>query len=138
MRFLVLLLALIGVTACVGPVYDAQESIASTCPGYHQYNQCEPWARSFKRGMDAKGYPVTLVGYRWTYHGETVNHLVAMWRDTDGWWAQDNIRGPVQVDSFNRYSWATRLDNFIAPMPNGGGEVMPVGNIQIANIQTVQ
>lgn len=134
MRLLVLLIALSGV-ACAGPAYDAQEAIAPACPGYHQYNQCEPWARSFKRSMEAKGVPVTLVGYRWTYHGETVNHLVAMWRDTDGWWARDNISGPRQVDSFGGYSWATRLENFIVPMPVGGTEVMPVGPLRVGNIR---
>jgi len=134
MRTLFLILCL-SLASCVGPAYKTADASASTCPGYHQYNQCEPWARAFKKRMEAQGVSVTLVGYQWSRHGETVNHLAAFWKDSDGFWARDNINGPTQVDSFSRYDWKTRVENFVYPMPTAGYEVMPTGDYHIANIR---
>jgi len=128
---------LISFTSCAGPAYKTADAIAPTCPGFHQYNQCEPWARAFKTRMESWGVPVTLVGYQWSHHNETVNHLAAFWRDSDGWYARDNFNGPVQVDSFNRYDWKTRVENFVYPMPGAGFEVVPTGDWHVTNVRIV-
>lgn len=136
MKFFLSILA-IGLSACVGPAHDVAESVAPLCPGFQGHNQCEPWARAFQKQMADQGHAVTLVGYRWSYRGETVDHIAAFWKDTDGWWARDNIHGPVQVDSFSRYDWKTRVENFVYPMQEAEREVMPSGDYHIANIRIV-
>jgi hypothetical protein len=113
-KYLLGLMAL-GLASCASPEYDYAQSIAATCPGYHKYNQCEPWAREFNAKLKSQHIETALVGYTWKQHGETVNHLGVFWHATDGWWYQDNVAGPVQVDSFNQYSWKERIENALNP-----------------------
>lgn len=137
MKRLILAFAVaLAFTACVSPAYDTAALITPTCPGYKHEYQCQSWAISFRQGMKLQGYPVTLVYFDVSGRGKTFRHVAAAWFDKDGWWMQDNFYGPMQVDSFNRYSWLTRVENFVSPMPVGGAEVMPSG-IGAANIRVI-
>ena len=122
-----LVLAAAALSSCASPEYDYAESIAPSCRGYHKDNQCEPWAREFNARLKAQKIETALVGYTWSQHGETVNHLGVFWHATDGWWYQDNVGGPVQVDRFNQYSWRERIDN--ALNPTGRPVSYTIGNL---------
>jgi hypothetical protein len=124
-------LALLAVISCscASPEYDYAQSVAASCAGYHQYNKCEPWAREFGAKLKAQNIETTLVGYTWTQHGETVKHLGVFWHATDGWWYQDNVSGPVQVDSFGQFGWHQRIEN--ALNPNGEPVSYAIGSLFI-------
>ena len=110
-----LALIAVGLSSCASPEYNYAQSVAASCRGYRTYNQCEPWAREFNAKLKAQKIETAVVGYSWSQHGETAKHLGVFWHAADGWWYQDNVQGPVQVDSFNQYSWRQRIENALNP-----------------------
>jgi hypothetical protein len=110
-----LALVALGLSSCASPEHDYAQSVAASCPGYRQYNKCEPWARAFNAKLKSQHIETALVGYTWSQHGETVNHLGVFFKAADGWWYQDNVTAPVQVDSFNQYGWKQRVENALNP-----------------------
>lgn len=109
--FCAFLFASFIIGGCTSPQYEKATAIGPSCVGYREENQCEAWARQFHARLKQLDIENKLVFFRWSQHGESINHMAVCWRDKDGWWYQDNIRGPVQVDSFGQYSWQEKVEN---------------------------
>jgi hypothetical protein len=100
-----------SLSAFASPEYEWATSLARHTTGYHVAMECAPFAREFSAGLTAARIENCKVHFRQDYHGQTLWHVGVFYHASDGWWYQDNQRGPVLVDSFSRYGWEERLEN---------------------------